>query len=208
MIERINSYEDDRFEKHILLQHGAFLVDGIPCSFEITSTDSAIVSAEKDIPLDEVIIDFRYYAEHITKFYDTKHNLVKEFPSIELIDVEITDIMPSQFYVNHNKLEAISSFIKTGDDVVVPLSLYSGRYLLHDGHSRLFCANAQGIKKVKGFIIKNNPLLLAFAEEGKNRNIHHIRNLEAVSNEEYEVKWNQFCNEFISKLDSDNSSQI
>ena len=206
MIERINSYEDDRFEKCILYQHGAFLVDGIPCSFEITSTDSAIITTENDISLDEVIEEFRYYAEHITRFYDAKHNLIKEFPSIELIDVDFTDIMPSQFYVNNDKLEAISSFIKTADDVIVPLSLYSDRYLLHDGHSRLFCANAQGIKKAKGFIIEDDPVLLAFAKEGKSRGINHIWNLETVSNEEYEVKWIQFCTDFINKLDSDNSN--
>lgn len=42
-IQRINEYADERFDPEILRQHGAFLVDGCPCSFRILDGHSARV---------------------------------------------------------------------------------------------------------------------------------------------------------------------
>ena len=36
-IQRINSYDDARFAKNVLYQHGGFLIDSKPCEVEIVS---------------------------------------------------------------------------------------------------------------------------------------------------------------------------
>ena len=71
-IERINSYTDPRFPQETLYQHGAFLVDGTPCSFRIISGHEAVVEAENlsEDDLREAAENFRFYTEHITTFYD------------------------------------------------------------------------------------------------------------------------------------------
>ena len=72
-IERINSYTDPRFPQETLYQHGAFLVDGTPCSFRIISGHEAVVEAENlsEDDLREAAENFRFYTEHITTFYDS-----------------------------------------------------------------------------------------------------------------------------------------
>lgn len=40
-IKRIDTYDDPRFSKEVLLQHGAFLVDGLPYEVEIVSESEA-----------------------------------------------------------------------------------------------------------------------------------------------------------------------
>ena len=69
-IERINSYDDKRFLKHILNQHGCFLVDGNPYEIEIISESEAIIRGKKLSCFDELIEEFRFYTPHIYIFYD------------------------------------------------------------------------------------------------------------------------------------------
>lgn len=42
-IQRVNTYDDNRFSQTVLLQHGCFLVDGNPYEVEIISDYEAIV---------------------------------------------------------------------------------------------------------------------------------------------------------------------
>ncbi len=70
-IQRVDTYQDERFPKEILLQHGAFIIDGDRlCMFEIIDHCSAIVHFNGDIDIYPVIDEFRNHAEHITIFYD------------------------------------------------------------------------------------------------------------------------------------------
>ena len=70
-IERINTYNDKRFDPEILKQHGAFLVnEKFVCQFQIFQRTCAVVTWEGNIDLEALIKEFRFYAEHVTKFYD------------------------------------------------------------------------------------------------------------------------------------------
>ena len=69
-ISRINAYEDNRFSEKVLLQHGCFLVDDEPCEVEIISDYEAIISGADPAVYPEVIEEFRFYAPHITRFYN------------------------------------------------------------------------------------------------------------------------------------------
>lgn len=47
-IQRIDSYNDERFSKDILKEHGAFIVDDkFKCSFKIVNMDSAVMYFDK-----------------------------------------------------------------------------------------------------------------------------------------------------------------
>ena len=52
-IQRINSYDDVRFAKNVLYQHGGFLIDGKPCEVEIVKKEQA-----GELPLEEKNIRF------------------------------------------------------------------------------------------------------------------------------------------------------
>ena len=196
----MDSYDDDRFDREVLRQHGAYVVNGKPCSFRITGRDSAIVIWHGEGRVEPIIDDFRFYAEHITKFYNENGELIKKYPAVETFEVEIDSIQPSQFYVSRDKLSAIAAFINSGDDVVIPvLKGESGRYIAMDGHTRLYYANIKGYGKVRAFIAADSEMTRAFAEEAAKRGIHKISDMKEVSQDEYVEKWYAFCDDFVLK---------
>lgn len=196
-IKRIDTYDDNRFSKQALLQHGAFIVnDRYAYEFEVISQHSAIVKGE-DRYMREVIDEFRFYAQHITRFYDQSGQCMVTFDDVVVFDVPILDIQPSQFYVNRTKMKAVSSFIDKEEDPVIPLIRYHGRYASLDGHTRLAVAIEKGMKRVKGFLTETDDYIYGFIEEAIRRGITSPYEMKIVSEEEYEVKWNQFCDAYF-----------
>ncbi|WP_346940500.1 hypothetical protein [uncultured Clostridium sp.] len=199
-IQRINSYEDDRFDKDILNQHGAFIVDEkYKCSFKIINRDSAIVFFDKEIDVFQLIDEFRFYSEHIINFYDESMKLIKAFPLIDIFHIIIKDIQPSQFFVDIDKVKAIESFIKSGEDIIVPLAKIKDSFISLDGHTRLYYAVSKGYSKVKGYLTEPGDYLEGFVEEARKRKIYSPYDLELISHEEYKIKWHKFCHDFFSE---------
>ena len=129
-IERIDSYEDRRFSQNVLNQHGCFLVNDVPYEIEIISDSKAVirggslptascnddlvaVDCTKDIQeILELIEEFRFYTPHICRFYTTNGKLIKEYSPCPIQTIELSRIQPSQFYVDQDKIKAISTFIQ------------------------------------------------------------------------------------------------
>lgn len=99
-IQRINSYNDLRFSERVRNQHGCFLVDGSLYEVEIISESDAVIRGEKAEVFAELIEEFRFYTPHITRFYDTQENLICEYPKSKIVELELCQIQPSQFYVD------------------------------------------------------------------------------------------------------------
>ena len=137
-VNRINTYMDSRFSKKVLNQHGAFLIGDEPYEVEIVSKTDAIIRGKNPNCYESVIENFRFYAEHITNFWDESNNLVKTYPAVELVRISIAEIQPSQFYVDEIKKRAVSDFVYTEEDLVIPLVKWEGRNVSVDGHTRLF----------------------------------------------------------------------
>lgn len=196
-IKRIDSYDDARFSTQVLYQHGAFVVnDSLTYEVEIISGNEAIIRGDERFYRD-VIEEFRFFSEHITKFYNKGRNLVVEFQDVPTIDVTIERIQPSQFYVDSTKKKAVETFINTKEDVIIPLVKYGDRYISMDGHTRLSVAIDKGFQSVKGIIVQGDEWLYKFVEEAITRNVKTPYDLEVLSHEEYDIKWNRFCDEFF-----------
>lgn len=198
-IRRIDSYDDERFSTQVLHQHGAFVVNNsLLYEVEIISQNEAIIRGDERF-YKEVIEEFRFFSEHITKFYDKERNIVIEFKDLPTIDVSIDRIQPSQFYVDSTKKMAVESFINTERDVIIPLVEYGDRYISMDGHTRLSVAIDKGFKSVKGIIVQGDEWLYKFVEEAIKRNVKTPYDLEVLSHEDYDIKWNRFCDEFFEQ---------
>ncbi len=199
-IERINSYSDRRFAPEVLRQHGAFVVDGkYPCGFQIVNEHSALVYYHDYTDLDEILETFRFYTGHISRFYRPDGGLLKEYEDVELFDLPLERIQPSQFYVDREKLEAVGSFIQRPEDIVIPLMEYQGRYVSEDGHTRLWLACKRGYGQVRAFLEKDaGGYLTDFVREAQSRGIYHVEDMEELAHPEYEVKWNRFCEDYFS----------
>ena len=147
-IQRIDGYTDPRFSQEVLRQHGAFLVDGAPWAFRVISDHEAVIDRERTdmAALAEAVEYFRFYAEHITTFYDGEGNCLLELPPVERREAEIDSLQPTQFSVDREKCGAVGHFLHTASDVAVPvMTLADGTLCVLDGHTRLYEARRRGI---------------------------------------------------------------
>lgn len=193
-IKRINSYKDNRFSQIVLNQHGAYLIDDKPYEIKIISNHEAIIHGNNSSYFNKLIEEFTYHAPHITKFYDENNQVIIELPQVEYINLSIDFIQPSQFYVDLDKLNAVSTFIKNEDDIVIQVMKYQERYVSLDGHTRLFYALQKGYKVVKAVICnEENDWVHQFVKEAQRRNIYGIKDMILVNHDEYEVLWNDYC---------------
>ncbi|WP_142412861.1 hypothetical protein [Hathewaya massiliensis] len=201
-IQRINIYDDDRFDKDILRQHGAFIVDGkYKCSFKILNKDSAIVSFDKEIDVFKLIDEFRFYSEHIIYFYDENMKLIKSLPRKDIFYISLKDIQPSQFFVDIDKVKAIESFIESEEDICIPLAKINDYFISMDGHTRLYYAIKKGYSKVRAYFTEPGDYLEGFVEEARKRKVYSPYDLKLVSHEEYKIKWNKFCDDFFKEME-------
>lgn len=195
-IKRIDSYEDKRFNQGILYQHGAFIVDDVyKCSFKIVDSDSAIVFYDSHIDVDVLIDEFRFYSGHILNFYNEAFKLIKTFTAVDIFYLDIDDIQPSQFFVDEDKVFAIKSFIKNQDDICISVTKFNEEFVSKDGHTRLYHAVKYGYTRVKAYLTEPGDCLEDFVEEAKKRNVFTPHDLKLVCHEDFELKWNQFCDE-------------
>ena len=195
-ITRINRYDDKRFSQEALNQHGCYLADGVvPIEIRIISQSEAVIKGEEAY-FDEVIDEFRFNAEHITKFYDESGKIVKKFKDLELFKLDLDKIQPIQFFVDKDKLEAVKTFVHTEEDVIIPVAKRDDIYVSLDGHTRLYLAYTLGFKHVYAYFSEDFDGFDYFFDEARKRNIYAIKDLILLEHEEYVEKWDKFCDEY------------
>lgn len=208
-IQRINSYDDGRFNREVLNQHGAFIVDEkYKCSFKIINGNSAIVIFDKEVDVFQLIDEFRFYSEHIVNFYSEDMELIKAFSPIKIFHIDIKDIQPSQFFVDMDKVKAISSFIGCEDDIVISLAKIEDEFISLDGHTRLYYAVSKGYSKVKGYLTEPGEYIEGFVEEARKRKVFSPYDLELIPHEEYRIKWDKFCDDFFSERENEEVAMV
>lgn len=102
--------------------------------------------------------------------------------------------------MDRKKKEAVASFAVKAENIVIPLIKSGERYISLDGHTRMAVAIDFGINIVKGFITQTDEYIYSFANEAKKRRIHTPYDMQELSHEEYEVKWNRFCDTFFENI--------
>lgn len=202
-IKRIDSYTDCRFSQVALRQHGCFLVDDVPCEIEIISNKSAIIRGVNSNVFSAVIDEFRFYAPNISQFYDRDGNVVKEFEPKNVFEISLTKIQPSQFYVDNDKVSAIGTFIQKPEDIIIQVVPYGERYISLDGHTRLYYAVMMGWHTVYAVEEKSDDWAYKFVDEAVRRKIFTPMDMKRVAHEEYEKKWNNFCDELFAESDGE-----
>lgn len=200
-IQRVDTYTDSRFPQEVLYQHGAFLADGLPWAFRVISDHEAVVSGP-DIDLTtlkEVVETFRFYAEHVTTFYNEEGTCLLRLPPVERRVAEIDCLQPSQFSVDREKCAAVGHFIHSAVDVVIPVTaLEDGTLCVLDGHTRLYEAWRRGVRTAMVFDVPGWKELPYFVQEAQKRGIYHIRDLAFYSPEEQKKNWHDWCDAYFT----------
>ena len=197
-IRRIDTYTDDRFSKTVLSQHGAYLIGEEPYEVKITGPSEAIVRGRDPDSYLQLIEEFRFHAPHITRFYDEDHHVIIKYPDIDLLEIRLDQIQPSQFFIDEAKLEAVRSFVRDGDDAVIQVIPYKDRYISLDGHTRLYLAVLEGYDHVKAVISETDEWVWIFVKEAQKRKIFQPADMILVSHEKYDVLWNEYCDEVFA----------
>lgn len=200
-IKRINTYEDDRFSKRTLYQHGCFLADGKPYEIEIISDSEAVVRGKDATVYPQVIEEFRFYTPHITVFYNSEKQVIQQYPPVQLLTIPLTGIQPSQFFVDEDKIAAVSTFLQKWDDIIIQVIPHNGRYISLDGHTRLYYAVMQGWDSVRAVAESPEDYIFKFVEEANHRGIFTSKDMTLLSHAAYEVQWNGFCDAFFANAE-------
>ena len=200
-IDRINTYDDNRFSQEALYQPGCYIVDGdVPVEIKIISQTEALIKGEEAY-FDEVIEEFRFNAEHITNFYDESGKLIKKFKDVEVFKLDLDKIQPIQFFIDSDKLEAVKSFVNREEDVIIPVTICEDTYASLDGHTRLYLAYSLGFKYVYAYLSEIFCGFDYFFDEARKRNIFTAKDLTLLTHDDYTVKWDKFCDEYYMSIE-------
>lgn len=197
-IVRINNYTDGRFRQAVLNQHGAYLVDNEPYQIEIVNPSAAVIRGNDPSVYKALIEEFRYHAPHIIKFFNESSNLVIQYPIPNIFDISLEDIQPSQFFVDEEKLKAIQTFVRKAEDIVVQVIPYGDRFISLDGHTRLYLAVQNGFSSVKAVESETDDWVWSFVHEAERRKILRPMDMILLPHEQYEILWDQYCDEVFS----------
>ena len=197
-IERINTYEDNRFSQTVLYQHGCFLADGKPYEVEIISDYEAIVRGENQNVYSSVVEEFRFYTPHITRFFDKNGRIIMEYPQAQVLMLRLDQIQPSQFFVDEDKIAAISSFVHKPQDIIIQVLPDKDRFISLDGHTRLYYAVMNGWECVRAVAESSEDWVYQFVAEAQKRGICTPKEMTLLTHAEYEERWIRFCDDFFS----------
>lgn len=197
-IERVDVYEDGRFSQKVLRQHGCFLVRGAPYEVEIVSAVSAVVRGSDQSVFPQLIDEFRFYTPYITRFFDEQGKLLAAYQPVQRFPVSLSQLQPSQFYVDRDKVTAIATFVRSWEDIVISVLPMGERYIALDGHTRLYYAVSKHWDQVYAVCHTVDDSIYDFVREAKRRGITSPQDLELLEHEEYDSKWNHYCDNYFS----------
>lgn len=197
-IKIVTDYNNPIFSQIVLNQRGAFLIDEEPYEIEIISSDSALVRGKNRENFKKLIEYFRYYSPHILNFFDENDKKIISFEKKRVLNLEVDKIQPSQFYIDEDKVNALKSFIKNSNDIIIQVVKSDEGYICVDGHTRLFIAFLNNFKTVHAIETEFDDDTNYFVSQAKKRNIFTIKDLKLVSHSDYKKLWLNFCGSYFN----------
>jgi len=119
------------------------------------------------------------------------------------MEVNITDLHPTQLYLSEKKLQAIQMLDQSVDIINVdPISVlaFGNRFLITDGHHRAYQAllAGRGTSSVEVDRDGGDELYHLYAQACEERKISSVLDLKhrILPQDEYEAKWYNWCDGF------------
>lgn len=123
-------------------------------------------------------------------------------------DLYVLDIQPTQFYICEEKLKNIKKWLNPQDlsnFQPVPIIILNGKPSFTDGHTRALAAHSAGLLKIPLVWDKDELDLNAYsfyARECQKRQIYNINHLTCriLPQKEYKQLWNGWCDKVNEKF--------
>ena len=119
------------------------------------------------------------------------------------MEVNITDLHPTQLYLSEKKLQAIQMLDQSADIINVdPISVlaFGNRFLITDGHHRAYQALLAGRDMISAELDRDggDELYALYAQACEESKITSIQDLKhhILAQDEYEAKWYNWCDGF------------
>jgi hypothetical protein len=160
--------------------------------FQIKGREAKLfTNTTKHIP--QAIDEFLFYSGFVTAIKDERGNtLISRTPGEPFL-CEVTKIQPSQFYINEAKLDNCKKWITKPDDIFIPIALQDNAIISLDGHTRMKAALELGYDSVYVYHDEYDEGIFRFVNEAVKRQIRTVADMKIISNEEYRIKWDGFC---------------
>ncbi|MCL2415285.1 MAG: hypothetical protein FWD01_00570 [Defluviitaleaceae bacterium] len=167
--------------------------------FEISGQE-AILHTKTDKYLQQAIDEFIFYSGFIVLIKDAKDGILLEREVATQLH-KIAKIQPSQFYISEQKLKDCKKWIKSPQDIFVPITISEdGKTIALDGHTRIRAALDLGYDSIFVYEEETGKYIFDFADETMRRGINCVADMEIISAEEYQEKWHKFCDDFFDAL--------
>jgi len=165
----------------------------------------AVLSANTDKFLKEAIDEFLFYSGFIISVKDACGNILMEKAQSKPYMHEILKIQPSQFYVSEKKLADCKKWIRSHEDIFIPIVIKDGICISLDGHTRMRAALDLGFASVYVYPDDYSEYIFHFSNEAKRRGIRSIFDMEIISDKEYALRWHKYCDDYFNTPQEDSS---
>ena len=113
---------------------------------------------------------------------------------------KISQIQPSQFYINEKKLQNYKKWIKNIENIFIPVIINKNNCISLDGHTRIKAAIDLGYDSVYIYPDEYDKNIFYFVDEAINRKIYSVYDMEIITDEDYKLKWDKFCDNLFNSI--------
>lgn len=204
---RVERCEEEFFGTHTNIKNHntSFLLfssdeeDPLRYDFEIINHHQAILHTEAMSCPELVINEFLFYSGFISHIETVNGRIVYHQPKKKIISLEISKIQPSQLYINEKKLDRLLTWIKSPEEIIIPVIRRGTQWVCIDGHTRLKAAQLLGFKQIYVYVDEFEPYIDDFIQFCQQDKKFTIYDLPVISNEDYQIQWCLFCDQYFQQ---------